>query len=248
MVLVEGWAVGAFEPWTPGGPGPAAPMSHGTFRCQRCGAVFPWRRMGPLRVLGIAALAPAALLWAFGAFVFTAQVIFGDASEAIGALACVGLALAGTVLALASLARPWWTARGWPVVDAPRPLVAFGRSAPAARACRCGAPAPAVRRVPLRLRALIPMGHVHEHACDACKATFNVHDLASVLTSALAASILTAAGATVIAFPPGSAVGATASNRWFGVGLLGIGLLAFAVPATRLAGRLRHPLVRPARF
>jgi hypothetical protein len=114
-----------------------------------------------------------------------------------------------------------------------------------ARRCRCGAPAPRVRVVQERLKSIIPIGIVYEHSCAACGLTFNVHSVTAVLFASFAAAFLTAAGALVTLHPPGSAVGAADTNRWFGVGLLVIGLLTWIVPVARIVGRARHRVVRP---
>ena len=112
-----------------------------------------------------------------------------------------------------------------------------------ARRCGCGAAAPRVRVIRERLKGFIPIGSVHEHSCAACGATFNVYSVTAVLFASFAAAILTAAGALMVLHPPGSAVGAESSNRWFGVGLLVVGLLAWIVPASRNVGRWRHAIV-----
>jgi hypothetical protein len=69
-----------------------------------------------------------------------------------------------------------------------------------------------------------------------------------VAFSMSAAAFLTAVGALVTMFPPGSAVGAESSNRWFGIGLLTIGVLTWIVPTLRVTRRLRHRGVPPTEF
>lgn len=118
-------------------------------------------------------------------------------------------------------------------------------SAAEARLCECGAAAPRVRVVQERLRRIIPIGKVHEHSCAACGVTFNVRSVTAVLFASFAAALLTAAGALVTLHPPGSAVGAAESNRWFGVGVLAVAVLAWIVPVARIVVRARHRVVRP---
>jgi len=116
------------------------------------------------------------------------------------------------------------------------------------RRCRCGASAALVQVIPERLRNVLPIGNVHEHSCATCGVTFNVHDAFGIVFSVLASSFLAAVGALVTAHPPGAAAGASDSNRWFGVALLVVGVLAWSVPIARVVARLRHPIVRPTSF
>lgn len=186
----------------------------------------------------------------FGTLLFAAMTITGRVSlaEGLGQLLCVGSMLAGHLAVLVAIARPLLAERRWPIVDAPRPQLTRPAYGLARRRCECGAPARNVRIVQVRLRRMIPIGEVHEYSCDACKRTFNVHDGWSVAFSMGSAAFLTGVGALVTMFPPGSAVGAESSNRWFGIGLLAIGVLTWIVPTLRIGQRLRHWGVPPTRF
>lgn len=208
-----------------------------------------WHRLGPLRVLGLLVVASGALFMGLGALLFTAQAIRGvEYGDPLGSLACVGITFVGLALALVRLVRPHLAVRRWPIAHAPRPAVTLGPPAHHSRLCLCGGAAPVARVVPIRLKGILPIGAVYEHACPECKATFNVHDVRGVVFSGFAATFLSAAGALISAVPPGSAMGAADQNRWIGMGLLAIGVLAFGVPIARVVGRLRHPLARPSRF
>ena len=249
-MLVEAWGAGLAR-WVPGGIDPLpAPLRRGVFRCQSCGAAFDWARRGCLHVVLVVALAPLALMMGFGTLLFCAMTIAGRVSlaEGLGQIFCVGSVLTGLIALLVSIARPLLAERRWPIVDAPRPSLTKPASGLASRRCECGSAARNVRIVQVRLRGMIPIGEIHEYSCPACKRTFNLHNGWSVAFSMGSAAFLTAVGALVTAFPPGSAVGAESSNRWFGVGLLAIGVLTWIVPTVRIAGRLRHRGVPPTRF
>jgi hypothetical protein len=91
---------------------------------------------------------------------------------------------------------------------------------------QCGEAAPCVRI--LRSASFVVVGNRYEHACDRCKVTFSVEDLARIASALVAAVALCCAAAFVVAHPPGSAIGAEDQNRWFGVALAvfgGIGWL-----------------------
>ena len=73
-----------------------------------------------------------------------------------------------------------------------------------------------------------PVGMRYDHRCPRCERVFSVHDVANIVFLFVGASVLGAFGALVIAFPPGSGVGAEESNRWFGVAfviIMEVGLL-----------------------
>lgn len=135
-------------------------------------------------------------------------------------------------------------ARAWtdnPVVEgaAPRDDQPSG---PPARRCDCSGAAVCVAIVrkgaPIR-----PIGTQYDYRCARCAKTFKVHDVPGTLFASLLALVLFAAGALVILHPPGSAVGAEESNRWFGYGMVVLGVIASLVFAARVRGRLAHPVV-----
>lgn len=53
--------------------------------------------------------------------------------------------------------------------------------------------------------------------------------------------VLSSAGALVIRFPPGSAVGAESTNRRFGVGLAVLGAVGWLMAAVRVRARIVPP-------
>jgi hypothetical protein len=87
------------------------------------------------------------------------------------------------------------------------------------------------------------VGTRYRYLCSQCAQAFTFPDGRSVVFTVVIASLLTATGTPVVAFPPGAAVGAEASNRWFGVGLLVFAALAWVALALQLQARRAHPLV-----
>lgn len=88
----------------------------------------------------------------------------------------------------------------------------------------------------------IVSGTRRRYTCSRCGNDFTVHDDRAVVFSFVAATMLSAIGALLVAFPPGSAVGAEASNRWFGVALLAVAALAWVIVALRIRQRRAHPI------
>lgn len=111
-----------------------------------------------------------------------------------------------------------------------------------ARACVCGGAAICVSLAQRRIQGR-PIGTRATHACPRCGCTFEVSDGPGVASTAVAALALSAFGLLLVAHPPGSVVGAEDGNRLFGVGLLGLGALTWAMLASRIRGRARHPLI-----
>ncbi len=132
-------------------------------------------------------------------------------------------------------------ARAWtdnPVVGA----AASSPTGPRARQCFCTAAAPCVRIIQRRAGGL-PVGTRNEYRCGACSRSFVVPDVSGIVFSFVTASLLSAGGALVIAFPPGSAVGAEQSNQWFGVALVAFGMIAWVNFAFGVRARMIHPEV-----
>lgn len=69
-----------------------------------------------------------------------------------------------------------------------------------------------------------------------------MHSTGSLAFSIFAAGVLSGAGWLVVTNPPGSAVGAQDSNRWFGWVLCGFGAAAWAIFVARAWARHRHSL------
>jgi len=152
-------------------------------------------------------------------------------------------------------------ARAWtdnPVVDGasgPTAIMATGPVRPGEdedraqpetpdRRCECSAPA--------RCIAIVregtwntPIGMRYEYQCPVCAKGFSVHSVTGIVFATVLASAISAAGALLIVHPPGAAVGAEQSNRWFGVGLTVLGGFAWLVFGWRVRGRLKHPIVSP---
>ena len=89
----------------------------------------------------------------------------------------------------------------------------------------------------------IPAGIFWEHHCPVCNARFRVPSIGAIIFSAAAATVVTAVGLLLTLYPPGSAVGATESNRYFGIAILVVGLLGWIMPGSRIFRRIRHPRV-----
>lgn len=106
-------------------------------------------------------------------------------------------------------------------------------------ACRRTARCTAVHR---REMQGISVGTRYAYRCTGCGRAFTIYDGRSVIYTAMIASVLSAFGALVVAIPPGAAVGAQASNRWFGVGFLILGTTAWVLCALQFRTRSIHPL------
>lgn len=88
--------------------------------------------------------------------------------------------------------------------------------------------------------ARLPIGTAQGHRCPHCARTFVVYDVPGLVFPAFAALVLAGFGALIIAFPPGSAVGAQESNGLFGVALCVAGAIALLL-LVRLGARQLHP-------
>lgn len=131
--------------------------------------------------------------------------------------------------------------RAWtdhPVIDGAQHTPA----APQGRRCVCSRIAPCTRIIQRRIQG-IPVGTRHQYRCSGCTRAFTVHDNGSIVFTFVTAIVLSAAGALVIAFPPGSAVGAEQSNQWFGVGLAVLGVIGWVMAGLAIRGRIVHPQV-----
>lgn len=113
-----------------------------------------------------------------------------------------------------------------------------------ARRCRCGVAAPMVFLRQETLRRFISIGQVYEHACTACGHKFGVHSITGMLFMICCATVVVGLGILMMLVPPGKAVGAGATNRNFGIGILVIGACGVAMAIARIVGRLRHPVVK----
>jgi DNA-directed RNA polymerase subunit RPC12/RpoP len=145
------------------------------------------------------------------------------------------------------LARARKKARAWsdnPLVEeAGRPAESAPTGLPQRRcACTGAADCVAIVRKGTWER---PIGMRYDYRCARCGDRFKVHDVGGVVFAGLLAAALSAAGALVMLHPPGTAVGADQSNRWFGVGMAVLGAVAWLVFASRIRGRLLHPVVGP---
>ena len=131
--------------------------------------------------------------------------------------------------------------RAWrdnPVVD--------GAAAPAprpeeARVCaECHA---AAHRTEIGRRQFrsISLGNRYRYVCSRCAAVFTIHDPLAIAFALVAASLLSIVGVLLVTIPPGSAVGAEASNRWFGVGVLTGAAAFWTAFGLRIRARRKHP-------
>ena len=140
------------------------------------------------------------------------------------------------------LTRARRKAHAWtdnPVVGDTRSL-APSRPGPPPRLCACGSSADCVA-IARQGTWSVPLGLRHDYLCAGCQRRFGVHDVAGVAVVGLLAAVLWAVGALVVLHPPGTAVGAAASNQRFGVGLIVLGVVAAAVCAARARSRRLHP-------
>ena len=247
-LLVAGWEKGA-DAWWVRSSGTRPELRRAIYRCQACGAVLRFRAPGCFTVVGLVGSGLAVAFFGLGWLLFAARLTTGSSWEhAGGGFVCLSIVVLGGFVGLASLGRPLLRQRKWSPVDAPVPQMVKLAPPPAMRRCVCGAGAPNTRVVTEYVKRFVPTGRVHQHDCAECGVTFNVHDGYGIAFSICAASLLTAAGALVTLYPPGAAAGAADSNRWFGIALLGVGLLTWAIPALRIRARLRHPIQRPTTF
>lgn len=125
------------------------------------------------------------------------------------------------------------------------PLVGLTAAPPSlgpARACLCGGAALCVGLAQRRVQGR-SVGTRATHSCPRCGCTFEISDGLGVLSMTVAALALSAFGLLIVVHPPGSGVGAEHSNRLFGVGALALGALTWAMLASRVRARTRHPLV-----
>jgi DNA-directed RNA polymerase subunit RPC12/RpoP len=124
-----------------------------------------------------------------------------------------------------------------PVVNAPSPTRPAG---PADRVCNCGGPARCTAIIVNETR-WTAIARRSEYICRRCAATFTVHDLRGIVFAFIAAVALSAAGALMVAFPPGAAVYAQRNNQWFGFALLLCAAIACMGGVLRVRIRRIHP-------
>lgn len=217
--------------------------------CQECGASVrlppSFGRVG--RWIGGLACAFFAVLTSLGTLVsvLTAR----DTQDAV-----IGLAIFGSISALLWFLT--WRTLGpevamlrWPIVPgAPMPALRHGapperaRPEDALRRCGCGSRARCTHVQQQRLRGL-PIGVRYQFVCDACRATFAIDDAAHTAFLFVAAAGLSGATWLLALHPPGAAVGATDTNRWFALPV-GLGALAYVALFLRaLFRRARHPVL-----
>ena len=217
--------------------------------CQECGASVrlppAFGRLG--RWIGGLACAFFAVVTSLGTLV--AALTARDPEDAV-----IGLAIFGSVSALLWFLT--WRTLGpevamlrWPIVPgAPMPALRHaapperGRPEDALRRCGCGSRARCTHVEQQRLRGL-PIGRRYQFVCDACRATFAFDDAAHTAFLFVAAAGLSFAAWLLVLHPPGAAVGATATNRWFALPV-GLGALAYVALFLRaLFRRARHPVL-----
>lgn len=243
-----GWTKGT-DQWWVRSEGTRPELRQAVYRCQKCGAVLRFVAPGCVRVVAVVAAGLHAVFFGLGWLLFAARLLTGSSWEhAGGGFVCLSIGLLGALVGALLLARPLWRQRRWPAIDAPVPQRVKLAPPPAMRRCGCGAGAPNTRIVTEYVRSFVPVGRIHQHDCNKCGATFNVHDAWAIAFAIFAAGFLTAIGVLITVYPPGSAVGAESENRWFGIALLVVGALTWVIPALRIRARLRHPLQRPTRF
>ena len=100
---------------------------------------------------------------------------------------------------------------------------------------------PCVSAIPEHAKGLRVGTQLH-YSCARCKRDFGVSSNGSIAFALFAAVFLSAIGWLVVVQPPGSAVGAEESNRWFGWVLAAFGAAAWIVAGSRIVARLRHPI------
>lgn len=113
---------------------------------------------------------------------------------------------------------------------------------PPARICAACLGLARCSEIALRRTRWVSLGKRFRYTCTACASDFTVHDDRSFVFGFAAATVLSAVGTLIVRFPPGAAVGATQSNRWFGVALLAFAVGAWLMLARWLLARRAHPL------
>lgn len=134
-------------------------------------------------------------------------------------------------------------ARAWadnPVISGSS--VSFQREPPA-RVCAACLGVARCSEIGRRQTRGVTLGTRFRYTCSGCASDFTVRDDRSLVFAFVSASVLSSVGTLVVMFPPGSAVGATASNRWFGVAVLGIALATWLTLVGWIRARRAHPLV-----
>jgi hypothetical protein len=106
--------------------------------------------------------------------------------------------------------------------------------------CRCRAVATCTEVVEQRSK-LGRVGFRYGYSCSVCRASFSVFSDLNIAFVVFACAVATAAGALVVVYPPGSAVGAESSNRVFGYAILALSVFGWGFFASRVRTRLRHP-------
>lgn len=114
---------------------------------------------------------------------------------------------------------------------------------PHARVCACRGAAQCTAIAQKRLGSM-SIGSRYEYHCRQCTKAFAVHDDRALIFSFVLASALCAVSALIILNPPGSAVGAEQSNRWFGVALLVFAAIGYVSFAFRIRARLSFPKLK----
>lgn len=209
-------------------------------RCARCGAaalacIRAWRH----RVLGV-----DTSMWTLelGCQSCGAEVTLHPPKK-IALERIFAILLVPTIVgSLIFFARARANARAWrdnPVVAA---VAAPARRVPPTRRCACRGGA-ACSEMGRRQVLGVAIGTRFRHTCDHCGRVFTVHDVRAVVATSVLASVLTALGALIVIHPPGSDVGAAASNRWFGMALLVLAAIAWIAVPRRIRARRAHPIV-----
>lgn len=215
--------------------------------CQECGASVrlppAFGRVG--RWIGGLACASFAVLTSLGTLV----VALTARQDAL-----IGIAVFGSFSVLSwfltfRLLGPEVAMRRWPIaVGAPIPPLRHpapeepARPEDAMRRCRCGSAARCAEVLEQRVRGL-PIGRRYVFVCEACRATFTIDDAAHTAFLWTAAAGLAGATWLLALHPPGAAVGAADTNRWFAlpVGLGALGYVALSCRA--LVRRTQHPIL-----
>jgi hypothetical protein len=218
--------------------GPTGTIERRDYRCQECGAAFTLLDPGQRRLTGVLGLLLFGMLGLAALTIGGAGWIQGDpAAPTVVVVGAVLGALAGAIAAW--MFAPYRIDRRNPrMPGAPVPAMRFGADEPAARACRCGAPAVCAGITEFQSRG-VSQGRRVRFRCTACKREFDIESAGSLAGMALATLVFGAIGVALLECTPG--------NGWFAWvfsgGVTAFGALGGVLFVLNLVERLRHPLV-----
>lgn len=227
--------------------------------CNACGAsvkfVAKTQRVVHL-LAGLGCVAPFAMICCLGVLIGVLQCLQrGDSAvELIGPVACPGSIALLACLAVWRLIAPTLALRRWPALEGASlahaqqyshaAAVPFVNNEPSVtqRQCSCGRPARCVEIEISRARGLA-VGQIHKYACSSCARPFYIYNARLIAFNVFGALLLGGFGALIWLHPPGAAVGAAETNRYYAVPLLLGSVVYFCLIGVQLSRRVVHPRV-----